>query len=183
MNPQERPNDLKRLIKSESIKENHIDQPPSSEQIGKQVSRSVENTSEQLDKVRHEINIAEQNQPSDQKEIAVPQNQRETITIGNKQYIVEYVPKDAIYPGFGNSSGNIATVRKDLPPRVRNFVKAHELYHCQDEATWGGWIGREIRANLVPGLKDPAGLLATAWATLSDLDRIKFYLRRIKRGY
>jgi len=84
---------------------------------------------------------------------------------------------------YGYGGGNSALVRQDLPPRVKKFVKAHELYHCRDKATWGGWVGREIRANSMCGLKDPIGLIATAWKTLTDVDRIKFYMKRMKEGH
>ena len=95
---------------------------------------------------------------------------------------VVYILKEKIYPAFGYASGDTAYVREDLSPRVKRFVEAHELYHCRDKATWWGWFGREIRANLVPGMKDPVGLLATLLATISSLDRLIFYLKRIKEG-
>lgn len=107
----------------------------------------------------------------------------ESKIMDGHQYAVEYVPKAEIYPAFGFSDGSTAKVREDLSPRIKNFVKAHELYHCQDKANWGGWVGREIRANVVPGLKDPIGLLATVWKTVSDVDRMKFYWDRLKKGY
>ena len=106
----------------------------------------------------------------------------EIVTICGQEYIVEYVPREEIYPAFGYGGGKRAVVRQDLSPRVKRFVRAHEIYHCQDQATWGGWFGRELRANVVPGLKDPFGLFVTVWATISDFDRIKFYLKRIKEG-
>lgn len=105
----------------------------------------------------------------------------EKVQIDNQEYTVEYVPKEKIYPSFGYAVGNSAKVREDLSPRVKRFVKAHELYHCRDKATWGGWIGREIRANIIPGLKDPLGLLATIKASLTK-DRINLYLQRFKHG-
>ncbi len=106
----------------------------------------------------------------------------EVVTVDGRSYTVRLVPKDHIAPAFGYSSGSTAIVREDLPPRVLNFVREHELYHCRDTATWGGWIGREIRANVVPGLKDPIGLLATIRASLSP-ERLKFYWDRIRKGY
>ena len=100
-----------------------------------------------------------------------------------KQYIVEYVPREVIYPAYGYNGSGRALVREDLPLRVKNFVTAHELYHLQDTATWGGWLGREFRANIVPGSKDPIGLAATIIKTITDSDRIGFYLNRLKEGY
>ncbi|HDH31672.1 MAG TPA: hypothetical protein ENH26_02765 [Candidatus Wolfebacteria bacterium] len=106
----------------------------------------------------------------------------EAVVIDGKQYVVKYVPKDDIYPAFGYAIGNNMIIRQDLPLRVKKFVKAHELYHCRDKSTWGGWIGQELRANIIPGLKNPIGLAIIVLKTISDLDRIKYYLKRIKRG-
>ncbi|MCD4704893.1 hypothetical protein K8R66_02335 [bacterium] len=106
----------------------------------------------------------------------------EIINIDGEEFIVRYVPKEKIYPAFGYGGGREAIVRDDLSPRVKKFVKAHELYHCQDKSDFGGWIGGEIRANLIPGMKDPLGLLATIKASLSK-DRIKFYLDRFRNKY
>lgn len=135
----------------------------------------------QIAKIRHQISESIESAVIE-KEMALT-NHTEIEIIDGQQYQVEYVPKENIYPAYGYGSGKNAIVRQDLPPRVKNFVKAHELYHCQDKATWGGWIGKEIRANVMPGLKDPIGLGATILKTITDIDRIKFYLKRIKGGY
>lgn len=105
----------------------------------------------------------------------------EQLITGNKLFFVVYVPKKTISPCFGNARGNVIKVRADLSPRVKKFVKQHELYHCIDKATWGGWIGREIRANIIPGFKDPLGLLATIKASFNK-ERLKFYWERFKRA-
>jgi len=109
-------------------------------------------------------------------------NLTEIVNINNHQYTVEYVPKEDIYPAYGYGGGDKAVVRQDLPPRVKKFVRSHELYHCQDKSDRGGWLGKELRANLIPGLKDPVGLAVTIWATVTDIDRIKFYLKRTREG-
>ncbi len=109
-------------------------------------------------------------------------NPVETVVKNGRRYTVEYVPKESIYPAFGYGGGDHARVRNDLPPRVKKFVKEHELYHCRDRATWGGELGSEIRANIIPGLKDPIGLAATIWKTVADKDRMRFYLNRLRRG-
>ncbi len=109
-------------------------------------------------------------------------SQTKMSIVGGQPYFVEYVPKEEIWPAFGYSSGSTAVVREDLPPRVKRFVEQHELFHCRDNSTFGGWIGSEIRANIVPGIKDPIGLLATIWATITDVDRIKFYIQRLREG-
>lgn len=137
----------------------------------------------QIKDARRKIHEMVKNQQSQQERPSGPQNPTETVIIKNKLYTVEYVPKETIYPAFGYGGGDRAGVRQDLPPRVRKFVKAHELYHCTDQASWGGTLGSELRANLIPGLRDPVGLLATVWATITSVDRLKLYLDRITRGF
>lgn len=110
------------------------------------------------------------------------QSATEMEIIDAQPYFVQYVPKDKIWPAFGYAGGNTAVVREDLPLLVKRFVTAHELYHLSDKGKFGGWVGSEIRANLIPGLKDPIGLAATIWATITDTDRIKFYVKRIREG-
>lgn len=99
-----------------------------------------------------------------------------------KQYVVDYVPKETIYPAYGYNGAGHAVVREDLSPRVKQFVTAHELYHLGDTATWGGWIGRELRASIVSGFRDPIGFGSTIFATVTDVDRIGFYLKRIRES-
>jgi hypothetical protein len=135
-----------------------------------------------IEEIRRQLQESIPDPPLRQEAIS-PQNPIETKTIKGRQYTVKYVAKEDIYPAYGYGGGDSAVVRQDLPPRVKKFVKAHELYHCQDKSNFGGWLGREIRANVIPGLKDPIGLAATAWKTITDVDRIKFYLKRIKEGY
>jgi hypothetical protein len=144
-----------------------------------------EKTPEELKKIEEIRRQLQENTPTllSKQEVVAPQNPTEIETIKGQRYTVEYVPKEDIYPAYGHGGENSAVVRQDLPPRVKNFVKAHELYHCRDKANWGGWLGREIRANVIPGLKDPIGLAATVWKTITDIDRIKLYLKRINRGY
>ncbi len=108
----------------------------------------------------------------------------EDVERDGQHYRVRYMPRSELGSAFGMAyfGTNQCDVREDLPPRVRVFVKEHELYHLRDPHQWGGWIGREIRANVVPGLKDPLGLLATVAASLSP-QRIAFYLQRIRSGW
>jgi len=111
------------------------------------------------------------------------ENFSEIETIDGIQYKVTYVPKEEIYPAFGYAGGRTATIREDLSPRVKRFVRSHELYHLIDKSKWGGVFGSELRANLIPGMKDPFGLIATIWKTVSDKDRMDFYLKRVKGGF
>jgi hypothetical protein len=157
------------------------DQPKGVEDRQPENQESAPAEVERLDKLRAEIKDHISQPPAHQHETdaGLP---AETITQNGHSYTVKYVPKEQIYPAFGRAGGNVALVRQDLSPRVRKFVRTHELYHCQDTATWGGEFGSEIRANIVPGLKDPLGLAATVWKTITNKDRMRFYFKRfIKR--
>ena len=91
----------------------------------------------------------------------------------------EELPKEVLQPALGIKIGNKAYVREDLPPRAKRFVSAHEQYHLTDEHTWGGVFGKELRANVIPAMKDPLGALSTMKQNLS-MERIKFYMNRIR---
>lgn len=146
---------------------------------------SFKKTPEELKKIneiRRKIEKKASASAPQQKEL-IFDKQTEIQIINGQQYCVEYVPKEDIYPAYGYANGNIAVVRQDLPPRVKKFVKAHELYHCLDKSNFGGWLGKEFRANIIPGLKDPVGLVATVWKTITDIERIRLYLKRVKKGY
>lgn len=103
-------------------------------------------------------------------------------------YKIRYVTKEKITPAFGfidtetdpltGDSVPVAFIRDDLPSKIKNFVCAHELYHLRDKHTWGGWIFREVRANVIPALNDPIGFFLTFWATVKDRERLKFYFDR-----
>ena len=96
---------------------------------------------------------------------------------------INYVPKESLYPAFGFAwvGLGLAEIREDLPWSIKRFVLAHEIYHLTDKWSWGGWMGRELRANIICGLEDPKGFLATVMASFTR-DRIKFYLHRLKDG-
>lgn len=104
-----------------------------------------------------------------------------TAEVAGRTIQVLYVPKESLAPAFGTSFLDYVKIRSDLSPRVKRFVRSHELYHVKDRSNAGGWMGREIRANLIPGLTDPVGLLATIKASLSP-ERLKFYWQRLMRG-
>jgi len=105
----------------------------------------------------------------------------EIIKIGDDEISLKYVSKEEIYPLFGYAKGKTAVVRKDLPLSVKNFVKTHELYHCIDKKTWGGWIGQELRANLFAAVKEPLGFFVTTFLTLTSKDRLKLYIERFRK--
>lgn len=102
---------------------------------------------------------------------------------------VVLVKREELYPFFGMAVGGVgqeecyAVVREDLFSPVRRFVIQHELYHLVDKHTWWGALGRELRASVVPGLRDPIGLLACVIATFLSWGRIKLYLDRLWKGY
>lgn len=98
---------------------------------------------------------------------------------------VHYVPKEELSPAYGYAYffKGYVLVREDLSPLVKSFVEAHELYHMRDRHKWWGVFGSELRANLVPGLKDPIGLIACIYSTITDPSRIKFYIDRLMKGF
>jgi hypothetical protein len=103
------------------------------------------------------------------------------VYISQKKIQVNFVPKNSIYPAFGLAFSNEVKIREDLSPSVKRFVLAHELYHTGDNIKWGGWLGREFRANIVPAMSDPVGFITTVFASLNPT-RLLFYLDRFKRG-
>lgn len=101
-----------------------------------------------------------------------------------KTYTVYFVEKTKIAPCFGLAyKKGYAEVRNDLHPLVKRFVVKHELYHLADTKKWVGIFGRELRANFVPGFKDPIGFIACIIATLISKERMRFYLNRIINKY
>jgi hypothetical protein len=98
----------------------------------------------------------------------------------SSSYTVKFLPKSSIAPAFGHASKNEVIVRQDLRPRVKKFVTAHELHHLNDKANWGSWVGKEIRTNLVCGIKDPVGTIATIAASLNR-ERLNFYINRFRQ--
>ena len=106
-------------------------------------------------------------------------NKKNTVYYVTPQQMKQMGHENAF--GFANPGNQVAFVRDDLPKRVKEFVEEHELYHLKDPIK-DYWAWRELRANLVPGFKDPIGLILTIYKTISDRERIKFYLNRIKKG-
>lgn len=53
--------------------------------------------------------------------------------VNGEEVTVRFVSKEHLGSAFGCCYGDgLIEVRDDLPPRVREFVKAHELYHQGD---------------------------------------------------
>jgi hypothetical protein len=96
--------------------------------------------------------------------------------------LIVYVARDELAPCFGVAKPSLGTVyvRADLPPRVRAFVAAHELYHLTDRAV--NWIWREIKANLHAFVRHPRGGLECVALTVRDMARWRLYLTRFREG-
>ena len=108
----------------------------------------------------------------------------ERVERGGKAYTVNYVVPESIAPfaGIAHYGQGTADVRIDLAPRVQRFVREHELYHLRDKYTWGGRYGSEFRANIIPGLRDPIGLLATIRRGLRRYGGLRGYLQYLRYG-
>ena len=118
-------------------------------------------------------------------------NEDRIIKVAGQDVKVYYLSKEELNKqrlgaAFGFAHQDILSpfvyVRQDLPERVKKFVLHHELYHIRD-TRHDHWILREIRANLIPGLKDPLGLLATIVMTLGSKDRLRFYWQRFRANW
>jgi hypothetical protein len=99
-----------------------------------------------------------------------------TLTSRGRQYKIYFINPAVmeLNQSFGHIVGRDIYIRSDLPKSVERFVIHHEVYHLNDTHTWLGWIGKETRANLVCGINDPIGLIATIKASLTKL-RLKAY--------
>ena len=111
-----------------------------------------------------------------------PPLKRELLTVKTKHYWVNHM-NPAIMGrahSFGCAYKQEVYVRADLSIRIKRFVISHEIYHLNDKHAWLGWLGGEIRANLVAGMKDPVGLLLTIKASLTA-ERLAAYWRALRR--
>jgi len=101
---------------------------------------------------------------------------KDTITSSEHKYTVYFIEPSImeLNQSFGHIVGTDIYIRADLQKRVERFVISHEIYHLNDAHTWLGWIGKEMRANIVCGISDPIGLVATIKASLTK-PRLKSY--------
>lgn len=75
-------------------------------------------------------------------------------------------------------------LRDDLPERVQQSVKIHEMQHVKDRAFLDGRVWYwEFRAWNTQFKADFIGTLQTVWLSITDIDRIKMYLNRIIKGF
>lgn len=115
----------------------------------------------------------------------------EIATHHGVDYPVRFVGKESLFPAFGlavrggKDKEDVAYVREDLPPRVKAFVRSHELYHLGDEKMTGtsSWLMDEFRANFYPGIKDPTGLLLTVIQTLRQEGRLNTYKQLLRKNF
>ena len=95
---------------------------------------------------------------------------------------------DEPYFGYTQFQGRylspIIYIRSDLPERVYNSVLVHETQHVKDNAFLDGriWI-YEYRAWIAQVKVDWRGALQTVWMSLTDIDLIKLYLKRVLGGF
>lgn len=99
-----------------------------------------------------------------------------TLTSRGGRYKIYFIDPAVmeLNQSFGHIVGKDIYIRSDLPKCVERFVIHHEVYHLNDTHTWLGWMGKETRANLVCGINDPIGLIATIKASLTK-SRLKAY--------
>jgi len=132
-----------------------------------------------LEEIMNRINLRREQKRETQADI--PQSNHEIVEIGGKKFKIYYVPKEALAPGFGMAyRDGTADVREDLHPRIKKFVKAHEIYHLADQSHFLGHLGGEFRANFFCGLKDPIGLAATAAAAIRR-GGLQMFWRKIRK--
>jgi hypothetical protein len=111
----------------------------------------------------------------------ISDNKYEAV-LKDKTYKIYYVAKEVIIPTFGEAflDGH-ALIREDLPQKSRDFVTRHEIYHLYDfinKPNRGRFV-REIHANLAAFYYEPIGGLQTLFLTLTNPERIKYYLKLI----
>lgn len=100
--------------------------------------------------------------------------------INGKDYWVHYIddgllPSNGLYL-LGYTYKRKIYVRSNLPKLVERGLLRHEVQHVNDERSWFGKYGKEIRANLDTLVHDPIGFTAVLLYSL-NLGRLKTYWR------
>jgi len=105
----------------------------------------------------------------------------EKIAKGGREYLVVYFKSDEIPNLLGaiTDGSNVIIVRDNLPPRVKEYVKKHELNHCQDKSSWAdgsliGHIINEARIEFKTAIRSPIGFLATEFFKLKSMSKKVF---------
>lgn len=91
-------------------------------------------------------------------------------------YMSESEMKNACFSGY-TYQGEVY-ISEALVGRTKMFIIQHELYHIYDKYNWGGYFGKEIRANIICGIKNPIGLCSAIGHTLKNR-RLKDYIIRL----
>lgn len=103
----------------------------------------------------------------------------QVVTVGG--FTVNYIKPEVMKRNgsFGYLYKGDIYIRAGLPKRVEKFVINHEIYHIVDRWQWWGWVGRELRANFICGIKDPLGLTLTIIYSINK-ERLKAYWYSLK---
>lgn len=110
--------------------------------------------------------------------------------------IINYITKEQMqqrwgqpYFGYTTTPGGIGGgaqvfLRNDLPPRVLNSVKAHEMQHVADNAFMDGRIWHwEFRAWVAGFKASPPGFVQSVWMSITDRERLLLYWKRMTQGF
>lgn len=92
----------------------------------------------------------------------------------------KYASKDEMGPAYGWDT-DPPTICEDLPSSVKSFVEAHERYHIKNPTD--NWLRGEIKASVAGAVKHPIGFARTAWMSLTNRERLKFYRKNIREHY
>ncbi len=107
--------------------------------------------------------------------LRTPPLYREKVTSKSKDYWINYMPSELMteagFSGF-TFEGQVY-LDEDLKGLNKRFTVQHELYHLRDKQHWLGYFGKELRANVICGLKDPLGISAALYGGFR-----KGYLKR-----
>ncbi len=82
-------------------------------------------------------------------------------------------------PKYGYSNNvNTIWIDKGLPNYVARFIREHEAFHIRDKSK--NWLWREVKANTFAAICHPLGFVYVTWHTIFSLERIKYYIQRVK---
>jgi len=108
------------------------------------------------------------------------------VILNENKFILKYVSYSSIAPKFGLARFEFdvgyALVRDDLPRKVKKFVSYHEIYHLYDfmNNLHQSVFAKEVHASLAAFPYEPLGGLQTVFLTITNLERIKYYLMLLR---
>lgn len=90
-----------------------------------------------------------------------------------------------MYPYYGYTIVNKGVwIRSDLPVSVKASVTAHEMQHYNDNAFLDGRVWHwEMRAWIAGFKASPIGFFQGILLSITDIERISLYLKRIIKGF